>query len=1246
MKILKLTLENITSLADRYIIDFEHGPLADAGLFAIVGPTGAGKTTILDAICLALYGCGSKGGDRLGYMSHGKTYAMAEVAFEAEQKRYIARWTAETKRVNIAQKLELGFLDDGKIIVSENTDNKKHREAIERVTKLSYEQFTRSILLPQGQFSQFLLSPEEEKGRLLTQLTNSGIYDRISAKVKGLLDQQRGELHQLELAMNNIRPFTEEELRIKQEELADAKAQLQVLTQQWEKVQQQLAWYATLAQLNVRLQAQEQQLQSATTAASEWPHAQRYDLHLQAQPFKDGHDEWQDAKKIHRNLDQELQELNTTLATKEEFLATQMATRLQHETALAAQDELIAQKEPVWQQVTQTENALTEQRKASQAHKLKQNAAHAELEKATAQVNQLKGQQQALDLQIRQVSDYLSTHASHALLTQNLNHWQGLIQQYAAQHDLLQQAQNQVLQAKELLGKKEEAITLQKENLATVQQRDEEASQQLQVLKQHLQNMQHTYPNLGELLSQQEQNGQQVATLKGVFQNLQRQQAELGMVQTQLATNQQALATERQQLKSAQESLTHSEEKLALQEQLEKTEARVLSLEQHRASLQAGEDCPLCGSKEHPYADGLHVMPPNERLLRINELKAACQNLSKAVAASQTKVELLHLKLSQAEEAIPKLQEGMQQLSQQKQDLLAALQQPEELSEAAFTDWAQQQETRLQLLRSEYKQFNALRSQADSLAETAKAWTEKRNTLSLQLSEEMSGLGLLIQQLATHEKQSMELQASIKTLYASLEPIEQVTPLPQHLPEILALSHTLQQYHATYTQQQSQLQTLEQQANALKTQLASATTALQNAEAAKHNLLEEAKRLDEAVKSRKETMLHLLENHDWALLKTQPFKPSVASPDDEDFDYSLLGTVGNTLRKLAAQQQSHLRQLLNDAQQACNTTTTQITDYKTRISSTVQQKERAFSTLTNTYNSLSAQLAGSPFEAVETLTAAFLPSQQASLWAKEKQQLEQAVTAATALFAQCQEQLTAHAAAQPAQLAEEPQLQADAAALKEEREAMNATCITLGNLLREDAQRRQQFAAEMQRHASQQKVVDDWTLLYTVVGDPGHSRKTVALSKFAQMITLGFLTQMANAQLQQLNSRYSLRQVDGTLSLRIIDHDQADNERDIRSLSGGETFLTSLALALALSDLASNRTPIETLFIDEGFGTLDAETLDTAITTLENLRNTGKTVGIISHVDSLKERLSAQIEVSKMGSGRSKLTVKGLGVVV
>jgi len=163
-----------------------------------------------------------------------------------------------------------------------------------------------------------------------------------------------------------------------------------------------------------------------------------------------------------------------------------------------------------------------------------------------------------------------------------------------------------------------------------------------------------------------------------------------------------------------------------------------------------------------------------------------------------------------------------------------------------------------------------------------------------------------------------------------------------------------------------------------------------------------------------------------------------------------------------------------------------------------------------------------------------------------------------------------------------------------------------------------------------------WGRLRELIGSADGSK----FSRFAQSLTLRQLIGLANEHLKVLAERYRLMAAEGDeLDLRIVDLYQANVDRPMESLSGGESFLASLALALGLSELASRHHPIDSLFIDEGFGTLDSETLEIALSALENLRSRGKTIGLISHVDLLKERLTTQVRVIRGAGGTSRIEV-------
>ena len=170
-----------------------------------------------------------------------------------------------------------------------------------------------------------------------------------------------------------------------------------------------------------------------------------------------------------------------------------------------------------------------------------------------------------------------------------------------------------------------------------------------------------------------------------------------------------------------------------------------------------------------------------------------------------------------------------------------------------------------------------------------------------------------------------------------------------------------------------------------------------------------------------------------------------------------------------------------------------------------------------------------------------------------------------------------------------------------------------------------------------QAVAVRWAKLNKLIGSADGAKFKV----IAQSYTLNLLLLHANKHLAYLSKRYKLQQVPDTLALQVIDCDMCDEIRTVYSLSGGESFLISLALALGLSSLSSNNLKVESLFIDEGFGSLDADSLRTAMEALEQLQMQGRKIGVISHVQEMSERISVQVQVHKKINGKSVLTVVG-----
>lgn len=251
---------------------------------------------------------------------------------------------------------------------------------------------------------------------------------------------------------------------------------------------------------------------------------------------------------------------------------------------------------------------------------------------------------------------------------------------------------------------------------------------------------------------------------------------------------------------------------------------------------------------------------------------------------------------------------------------------------------------------------------------------------------------------------------------------------------------------------------------------------------------------------------------------------------------------------------------------------------------------------------------------------------------REKDEKEKAVASTTALYQSAEKAHQQHLEHQPAKsrdalLAIQQEYQE-----RSQRNELIAANARMQN--HQEAVKQLGDKAEALQLVTQEK--DDWTAITDAIGADGKT-----LRKIAQCYTLSFLITHANQEIRKFNSRYELQQVKHSLGIRVIDHDRVDDIRDTTSLSGGETFIVSLGLALGLSALSSRNISFENLFIDEGFGTLDPDTLATVIDSLAMLQSSqGKKVGVISHTDTMSERITTQIRIIKNGnSGSSHIEI-------
>lgn len=607
-------------------------------------------------------------------------------------------------------------------------------------------------------------------------------------------------------------------------------------------------------------------------------------------------------------------------------------------------------------------------------------------------------------------------------------------------------------------------------------------------------------------------------------------------------------------------------------------EQRIASLEQHRIQLQADEACPLCGSHEHPAISEYQALDLSQTEQALREKQAELDAIKEQglnCRAALDKLQLEHDQLlKQQHETVSELQ----QLTREKNQCLAELELASTLSETEFTA---AQTTHQQTLNECKNRLTAI-----DQAQAALAQCEQDYRLAEQAARDKQQL-ITTQQLKldSQTEQQTKLAARIHTQQ------EETLQLQQQLTEQLAqLGYTLpaepQQWLTERQQESQRWQEGKQQLHQLELQIADLRSQQQN-----------AAQLQQTAQQR----WHALGANN----KGAPCPPTA----------NLQQALADTQRQLhsSEQQQSQLQGQIHS-----------LTERLTEAQTTYQQQHAQWT----------ACLAQSPFADEDAFLQALLPAEQAQQLQELKQQLDNALQDANTLLKDATQRIE-QLSAQPQTALSSAELAQQLSVLDTQLSEFNRQLGRLQHSLDTDASNRIAQQELLTQIEQQQLLYDQWQQLNSLIGSADGSK----YRRFVQGLTLDHLVSLANEQLAVLHNRYQLsRHEQAELEIKIVDTWQGDIQRDTRTLSGGESFLVSLALALALSELVSQKTRIDSLFLDEGFGTLDNETLEMALNALDNLNAEGKTIGIISHVEALKDRIPVQIKVHKStGMGYSTL---------
>ncbi|WP_144209172.1 SbcC/MukB-like Walker B domain-containing protein [Shewanella donghaensis] len=1224
MKILSLRFKNINSLKNEWKIDFTQSPFKENGLFAIIGPTGSGKTTILDAICLALYhrtprlDSISKTSNEL--MTRGTSDCLAEVEFEVKGKGYRAFWSQRRSRGQVDGNLqdaqvELAQLDDGKILASQI----KHKtELTESITGLDFARFTKSMMLSQGQFAAFLNAKANERAELLEELTGTEIYGLISEQVHQKFSQSKQHLAILEAKTNSVELLDDDSIAAKQAEKALLTEQSQQHQQTLEQSQQQLTWAKQLDQAAQQHTASEQQLniaqeqlQTQQAALAKLAASEPAEVLL---PLFEGMTKLDSA---HSQLQQQLQQRNDELAQATEQL-TQVSNQQQQQSQQLTQakqqhtdlvKKIDHQVQPLDNHIEQVTFQLTQQQQSLQQQ--------SQLSADLLQKQQgLDAQVQNIDALKAQQQQIIAQYSQGKLIQTRLGMWQ---QQYAAYAEQTRQ-QSKLTQQAESFTQQQQTLKAQ---ISTITAKVNSEQQQLTKLDETRQQSQYQLHSLlagddeqaieqqcNSLIAQQPQRSQ----LLQLSVRYQETQQELSQHTEQQSLAEHNMALKQVELTQVRTLWSDKNQQVKDLSTLLKQEQHIADLTEHRAKLVEGQPCALCGSTTHPLVTEYQSVDISQKELRHQQATEQLANIQTQGAQAKLEFESLQLQLNTALQSISKLS-GQQQEYQN--DWLQFCQQlginfaiAEQASDTQASDYvaqtAQLQQTLTQRL-SHIRQCKAqLQQHNDHYQQALSAVEQQQHQLSLltqQLDTGLSGLSDI-------EQQRVAITNSLNALVVELT--ESIAQSGETMPAmadfeswIKALQQQLSLWQQACDQQldsQQQLQLLQQQQQSVATQQQELQQQLQLQQ-------QQLAEVDAQLKQ-------LTEQRQQLFADKQTLTEKQAS---------------QTRLEQAEAQLAAAQTQLSQQQQKLDTVNAHIEAVSKQV--TVASDE-----LLASQSLWQAELSNSPFASQAEFKLALMPKSERLQLLQLQQQLNEQRLKATTLI----EQAKQHLAELQAQGLEHGFDQADLAQVKLQHQQAEAalgevkqSLWQVSHLLDDDKQKRHSQQQLFEELIQAKQAYDDIAYLHSLIG----SQKGDKFRKFAQGLTLDHLVTLANRQLDRLQGRYLLeRKQSVDLELQVLDTWQGDAIRDTRTLSGGESFLVSLALALALSDLVSHKTSIDSLFLDEGFGTLDSQTLDTALDALDNLNASGKMIGVISHIEAMKERIGVQIKVHKMnGLGVSKL---------
>ena len=1257
MRILKLRFQNLNSLQGEWEIDFRHAAYADEGIFAITGSTGAGKSTILDAICLALYGATPRLGEitqsKNDLMSRHTGECLSEVIFATKSGSYRCTWLQKRARKNPEGNLQsptheiAPFTDDAADLPPLETQTRKTRKLVAEFTGMDFDRFTRAMLLAQGSFAAFLQANSDERSNLLEEITGTEIYGDISKKVHEFKTQSDAELKTLTDRLSGMTVLSDEEIQ----SLTSQKNALMDIVNQTQtamtKIESDKLWRQNLDAYTHQIHQLEHEARDLAEQESQFaPQKTQLQRALKALEVSG------DIKKLDYQRDLLTAQLSE-LASYEHQLPTaerncQLAQKNQDERQAQAQQTETdwQQAQPLLNQVRKLDTTLGQKNQyaqdiAQQLSQLSEQLAH--------NAQSIDTQQQQLVSQQTQREQFIQAQQQIPQATTLPQTLASLNQLQETSQALSEQAQALATERQQLQGEfkhNEQQACALKSQLTQLQSQISEHRQNLENQTSHLYHL--TQGQSAAVLRQQVetywQTNQQLAAMQSDVQtwqtNLQHYQQfvqQLAEGQTQLAQIASQRLTSEQQQQAAEQTAELLNRNLILL-------AKIQDLTEERDKLRHGEPCPLCGSTAHPFATHQPYTPDDtEQQLaiakqRLDDINHQLQQLLLKEHAltnnqQQRNEHLQHLQ-SHNQRLLNQLQLASQHLihAQPVQQAIEALppvaapstdddiahQVLQTLAATIQTEQTNNQQS-LAALQDSLTQIEAVQSEQQQTQQRLATLSEQHNDVSQQhtlLQNQQQHRQDRIrdidaQQLVIADKQHQVIQRIDKLL------------LPFATRDRTFSFATTHDVNAQLNQHIDTLAQLLQHYQGLETKLSHINDTITGIEQALTRLLADQQHLTQnqhQVRQRQQALaqeISELQAQRYALFGEQAV---------DIVSHALIQAKNQALRDYQASQTAFHEQLsrLQILQQQIASLTTSTTQLKTAQQTLQADIQQRFATLgfVDEADYRTAVLVDTERERLQQLASQLHDSQQRN------------------------HNLLSEAKRIHQQLLNHPQT---ALSLEQLLDALGQLQQQFSEQQKQLGAVEQQLAANKALKQNQKQLLDainqqrnhteEWKVLHQLIGSSDGKK----FRNFAQGLTFNIMVAHANEQLKKMSDRYLLiADSEQPLMLNVMDNYQGGQIRTSKNLSGGESFIISLSLALGLSNMASHRMQVDSLFLDEGFGTLDEEALDVALDTLTNLQQSGKLIGVISHIQALKDRISSQIQVVPQTGGISKIIGAGI----